>query len=610
MDELYPYYEQELEFIRQMAGEFALRYPKVAGRLQLERDRCEDPHVERLLEGFALLAGRIQHKIDDEFPEVTESLLDLLYPHFLRPVPSMGIVQFAANEGQSRPELASVPSGTILHSRPAGGAVCTFRTCYPVEILPVRTADVSLSPPAALGLSNDNSISAAIRVRLETLPGASFSKLPLSRLVFHLSGHGSVTGLLYELLFANLSKVIVRRGDGSASSITLPASRVVPRGLSIEEAVLPYSDRSFQGYRLLQEYFCFPEKFLFVEVQGLESLSQLALSDSCELLLCIGPVERAERLSRLEQSLGPATFQLGCTPVVNLFEQVAEPIRLTHTKFEYRIVPDQHRQATTEVHSVNLVSSTANYGEAPEVYEPLYSIRHTNAHRRNGRFWFARRRPSWRKGDRGTDVYLTLVDLDLKPDLPPVEMLTVRLTCTNRDLPEHLQWSGEWGELTAENQALIRIRFVRKPTPAIRPSLTRGLHWHLISHLSLNHLSIVSTGKSALQEILRLYDFADGDKSLTNQKEINGITNLASRQCVSRVISDTGVAFCRGLEVELEFDEEQYAGSGVLLFASVLERFLGLYSTINSFSRLTVRTRQRKGVLKQWAALAGEQRVL
>jgi len=157
---------------------------------------------------------------------------------------------------------------------------------------------------------------------------------------------------------------------------------------------------------------------------------------------------------------------------------------------------------------------------------------------------------------------------------------------------------------------LMRIRFVRKPTPAVRPSLTRGLHWQLISHMSLNHLSIVSTGKSALQEILRLYDFADGDKSLTNQKEINGITNLASRQCVSRVISDTGVAFCRGLEVELEFDEEQYAGSGVLLFASVLERFLGLYSTINSFSRLTVRTRQRKGVLKQWAALAGEQRVL
>lgn len=608
METLLPYYERELEFLRQMGAEFAAQYPKVAGRLQLERDRCDDPHVERLLEGFALLAGRVQHKIDDEFPEVTESLLDLLYPHFLRPIPSMAIAQFDLAEGQSKPDKVAVPAGTVLHSRPVEGSVCTFRTAYDVQVWPIRVSDVSVISASAAGLVSDASLVTVIRMRLQCRPGLTFAALGLSRLQFYLGGDAS--DLLYELLLTALNRVVVRSGDAPSSAIHLTPSAVSPLGFSASEAVLPFSDRSFEGYRLLQEYFAFPEKFRFVEIRGLDGL--LVKGDpgsSIELLFCVREFERQDRRRRLEQTIGQESFQLGCTPAVNLFDRYAEPIRLNQSRFEYRVVPDQYAQATTEVFSINELSATSAQGEKVVRYAPLYSTRHAEASA-DDRFWFARRRPATRKGDRGTEVYLTLVDLNLDLSLPPAEILTAAVTCTNRDFPASLPWRTEWGEVSAEGQALVRTRFVRKPTWTVRPPLGKGLHWRLISHLSLNHLSIVAGGAESLREILRLYEFVEGGDGTAIRKQIAGITEVRSKPAVSRVAFSSGVAFCRGMDVEVLFDEEQFSGSGVFLFASVLERFFGLYSALNSFSRLTARTSLRREVLKQWPPLAGEQRIL
>jgi type VI secretion system protein ImpG len=609
MEELYPYYERELEFIRQMGAEFAQRYPKIAGRLQLEKDRCGDPHVERLIEAFALLAGRIQHKIDDEFPEVTESLLDLLYPHYLRPVPSMAIAQFEPDPSQSKPEIARIPAGTILHSRPAGGHVCTFRTAYPVELLPIRVSSASSVTLGHVGGGLPAETAFVIRLEIVTAGGIAFSKLPLSSLRFYLSGTPAVANALYELLLLDLIEVVIRDRRQPGASISLPSSVLRPVGLSSEEGLLPYSDRSFLGYRLLQEYFHFPEKFLFVDLSSLGAMAQGGYGSQVEILFCLRPPERPQQFARVEHGLTRDTFQLGCTPIVNLFRRPAETIRLTHSTYEYQVVPDQHRQRSTEIYSVDSVSSTATYLEESKSYYPFYSFQHEYQQTDRRHFWIAQRRPSNAAGDNGTEMYLSLVDLDFQPSLPPVEMLTVNVTCTNRDLPANLQWSGDWGELSPEGQGLSRVRLLRKPTPAVRPPLGRGLQWRLISHLSLNHLSIVEQGLEAFREILRLYDFSSAEDDTTGHRQINGIVGLSSRPAVSRVISDTGVTFCRGTEITVEFDEEQYAGAGFYLMASVLERFFGLYAAVNSFSRLVVRTRQRKGVLKQWTAIAGEQRV-
>jgi type VI secretion system protein ImpG len=602
-EELLPYCERELNFIRQMAAEFAEKYPKVAGRLLLQPNTCEDPHVERLIEAFALLAGRIHHKLDDEFPEITEALLDVLYPHYLRPIPSQAIVQFQLNPSQSSPESALVPAGTAVHSRPQNGNVCSFRTCYPVTLWPLRISKASVSPVnrfATPGMPVE--AAAVIRIEMECLGGLRLAQLPIDSIRFCLSGESTSVHTLYEFLFLNALSVSIRAlpfREGSAVAL-LPATSLAQVGFTSAEGILPYSDRSFLGYRLLQEYFTFPEKFFFVDLTGLEHMSRSEFGSSFEISIFLKQPDQPHRLIALEQSVGSDTFQLGCTPVVNLFERIAEPIRLSHTKTEYHIVPDQHRQLHTEVYSVDRVAS-ANYLDEVQIYQPFYSLRH-GAEEAQRHFWHTHRRPSSRKNDEGTEVYLSLVDLESNPAVPPVEMLTLRVTCTNRDQGARLKTSGEFGELDLEGVALARARFLRKPTPAVRPPTRHGLQWRLISHLSLNHLSIVQGGRTALQEILRLYDFSNDP---VIRSEIAGIVNVTSRSCVSRVLSETGVTFCRGTDVTLEFDEDQYVGTGVFLLACVLQRFLGMYSAVNSFSRVTART--RKGVLKQWPPLAGEQ---
>jgi len=605
-EELLPYYERELKFIRQMGAEFAEKYPAAAGRLQLHPDTCEDPHVERLIEAFALLAGRIHHKLDDEFPEIIEALLDVLYPHYLRPVPSQAIGQFQLDPSQSVPESADVPAGTAVNTKPENGNVCYFRTCYPVTLWPLRVTSASVAPVshfATPGLPLE--AAAAIRIRMECLGGLRFEQLPIGSLRFYLNGESAAVHTLYEFLFLNALTISIRALPARQGSPVafLPASSLEQVGFTSAEGILPYSDRSFLGYRLLQEYFSFPEKFFFVDLKGLDRMPRSGFGPAFEISIFLKQPDQPHRLVALEQSVDPNTFQLGCTPVVNLFERSAEPISLTQKKAEYRIVADQHRQMQTEVYSVDRVTSR-NFGtDEPQVYQPFYSFRH-GAEEGQRHFWYTHRRPSFRKNDDGTEVYLSLVDLDFNPAAPPVESLTLHVTCTNRDQVARLQTSGELGEPELA-KAQVRARFLRKPTPAVRPPTRRGLQWRLISHLSLNYLSIVENGRPALQEILRLYDFSD-DPGIRSQ--IAGIADVTSRSCVSRVFSETGVTFCRGTDVTLQFDEDQYAGAGVFLLACVLQRFLGMYSAVNSFSRVTART--KRGVLKQWPPLAGEQILL
>jgi type VI secretion system protein ImpG len=492
-----------------------------------------------------------------------------------------------------------------VHSRPEGGQFCSFRTCYPVTLWPIRVTGASVSAANRVGGAGRADFAAVVRIQLECTGGVRFGQLPVDRLRFYLNGESALVHTLYEALFVDAQRVGVRAltGGDSAPQALLPAACLKQVGFGAQEGSLPYSDRSFLGYRLLQEYFSFPEKFLFADITGLDGLAKSDFGSAFELLVWLRELEPA-RLLALEQGVGRDTFQLGCTPIVNLFERIAEPIRVTHTRTEYRVIADQHRQTGTEVFSVDSVASAAPFLETIRYYEPFYALGRARGDQSGGRFWRAHRRPSLRPGDSGTDVYLTLIDLDSE-NSSPNETVTVHVTCTNRDQAARIKFTGEYGELQPEGMALLRARLLRRLTPTARPRLRRGLEWRLISHLSLNYLSIVEGGTQALQEILGLYNFSD-DPSLRNQ--IDGIADVNSRSSVARVASETGVTFCRGTDVAITFDEDQYVGSGVFLLGSVLDRFLALYSAVNSFSRLTVRT--KKGVLKQWPPLAGEQPLL
>ena len=604
-NELRDYYESELTFLRQVGAEFADKYPKIASRLLLESDRCEDPHVERMLEAFALLAARVHLRIDDDFPQITEALLNILYPHYLRPVPSMTVAQFHSDpESGKLTSALKIPKGTVLYSRPVEGVPCKFRTSYDTTLWPFKVSQAQWMTPDRVRPALRASEAAVLRVELECFPDVSFEKLELEALSFYLNGESSVVHALYELLCRNCVRILLRDPSKPKSPIReISVRNLQPMGFGENEDVLPYPRRSFTGYRLLQEYFAFPEKFFFMNLKGLSLLQHAGFTSKAELLFLISPFEQDGRHQRLEVAVNERTLRLGCAPVINLFSQVAEPILIDQTRYQYPIVPDARRRQTMEIYSVDDVVSTDAETHDTVTYHPLYSERHA-VQGTSPAYWYIARSISNRKGDEGTDVFLSLVDLSARPMQLDYDTVTVRCTCTNRDLVARLPFGSEAGDFEMTGGAAIkRIVALHKPTRTLRPPLDGKTLWSLISHLSLNYLSIVDEGKEALQKILDLYDFSD---SADIKKQISGIVAVSSRRHFTRVASEYGVGFARGTRVEIEFDEEQFSGSGAYLFASVLEKFFGLYTSMNSFTQLVARSRQRREALEEWAPRAGQ----
>jgi type VI secretion system protein ImpG len=619
-EDLLHYYDRELLFIRKMAQEFARQYPVPAGRLLLEPNQSRDPHVERLIEAFALLSGRIHHKLDDEFPELTDALLSVLYPHYLAPIPSMAVIQFELDSGRAQlPDGFLIDRYSRLHTRPIKGLPCKFRTCYPVKLWPITVAEARLlSPPFPRRLQPPQSTAAVLTLRLECQSGMSFAGLSLDRLRFYLSGDNQVIPLLYELLFNNTLQVVFQPLDAKeqlAPLVFAPNSCLFPVGFERDEGLLPYPNQSFLGYRLLTEFFTFPNKFWFVDLGGFEKARRAGFGKSLEVVFYLNRTS-----ANLEKAVEATTFRLGCTPVINLFEQTAEPISLTHARHEYRVVPDVTQNQGMEVYSIDSVTSTDPVTSTVQEYQAFYSFRHGQSRETQRAFWYASRRASFQEKDEkdnATEVYLHLVDLGFNPALPDESVLVVRTTCTNRNLPKDLQGEGEKPYFELEAAApLSGIPCLRTPTLPLRPRLRRGAYWSLLSHLNLNHLSLsdAEEGRAALQEILRLYDFSDAESgpqlAAVTHHIIEGIAAVSSRRVVGRIGGATASGFCRGLEVAIEFDEQKYVGIGVYLFACVLERFLGLYTSINSFTQLVARIGQGEGYLKKWPPRAAEHQLL
>ncbi|HEY3937611.1 MAG TPA: type VI secretion system baseplate subunit TssF [Bryobacteraceae bacterium] len=610
-DELLDYYEGELSFLRQMGAEFAGKYPKVASRLLLGPNDSEDPHVERLMQAFAFLAARVHLKIDDDFPEITESLLDVLYPHYLRPIPSMSVVEFAVDPSQGKLTASlEIPRHALLYSRPVDGVPCKFRTCYDTVVSPVRVSQAKWRAPELLkpALKAPDAVAAA-SVELTCFPDVQFKTLGLKSLRFYLNGEGNLIHTLYELLLNNCLRVVLRNPDDPKQRLVeLPASSIRPLGFGPDEAILPFPRRSFTGYRIMQEYFAFPEKFFFIEVANLEALASDLFTNKAEIVFLISPFERQDRQQSLELSVKEETFRLACTPIINLFPQSAEPVLLEQTRFEHPVIPDARRRNALEIFSIDEVLTSSPDRRDVVHYQPFYSSHH-GREAKNQTFWHASRRQSTRQDDAGTEMSISLVDMTGHAAKTGAETLTVRCTCSNRDLPSRLPFGNEaLGDFELESGSPVkRIVSLRKPTETLRPPLRKSLHWRLISHLSLNYLSLVEEGRGALQDILRLYNFSD---STSLERQISGISSLSSRRHFARVVSEHGISFARGVRVDMEFDEEMFVGSGVFLFASILEHFLGLYTSLNSFSQLVVRTRQRKEVLREWRPRAGQKILL
>ena len=607
LEDLLPYYENELTYLRRLSKEFASKYPKIASRLQMEGEVCEDPHVERIIESFAFLTSRIHKKLDDEFPQITEAMLSVLYPHFLRPVPSMSIAQLQLAPGAEISTKQELPRHSELLSRPVQGLPVRYRTGYPVEVWPIKIADARLEAAerSAFAVTHDETV-ATLRIRIEATGQTDLSKLPISRLRLYLDGESPLVHALHEVLLNSVAGITLRAPDDATQvpPLRLPASALQPVGFGDDDALLDYDPRSFLGYRLIQEFFVLPEKFLFIDLDGLDfSRFQRAAEVTIEL----GAFSRPDRLQRLEQTVSADSFKLFCTPIVNLFKQQGEPIRVSQERHEYQIVPDVRRPLGLEVYSVDWVRKFSRNPTGNDVVEfhPAYSVKHGLHDDGNGHYWYLQRRHSLLPNDDGTDVMISLVDRDMNPRAPVVDTLSLSLTCTNRDLPSALPSGGEESNLQLEQGGVIAsARLLKKPSGTWRAPMRMANQWRLISHLSLNHLSIIDGGREALLEILSLYNFAD---SVTVRKQIAGITNVSGGPSTTRIGQAPRQAFVRGTEIELEFDENQYVGSGVYLMSCMLDHFFGLYCTANSYTRLSVRTQQREGWMVRFPPRSGAQ---
>ncbi len=592
-DESLRYYWQELSYLRSAGQAFARRYPKIAARLELEPNACPDPHVERLLESFAFLTGRIQKGLDEDFPEIAAELMAILYPHLACPVPSMSIARFDVDP--DRGKLTSghrIPAHTALFAPGSQGNICRFRTSYDVDLWPVlvKGADLVL-PETYRFLERDSDVAQVLRIRLEA-PSLPFHTLDLRHLRFYLQADSVVAAMLYEIVFSQVQRVVLL-GEGNAP-IFLANSVITPVGFGDREDVLPYSVHAQPAYRLLQEYFAFPEKYHFFDLHGLE---RLRADKKLDILLLL------DRTPKGSLRLGAETFALGCTPIVNLFPRTSEPIRWDQRRLDYLLIPDNRRHRITEIHSIRKVSSAAHPDEPARVYHPFYSFTHEMLEQGHKTFWHAKRIATPHADGVGSDLSLSFLDLDWQPSKPADEVLYAHTLCTNRDLAEQVP-----ADALLHCDAGVpagRIVCIKRPTRQ-GPVPARGQNlWRLVSHLSLNYLSGEKEGNDAgaLREILRLYDFSG---SVAVEQQINGVRSISTRPVVTRIGRDAWRGFVQGREISLVFDESTFsADTSPFLFASVLDRFFALYAATNSFSQTVLYSEAREGAWYRWPARAG-----
>ena len=615
IDDLLPFYERELSVLRQRSAQFAEQNPKIAGRLSLGRDDSQDPHVERLLQGVAFLNAHLTKRLDDDFPELAEALLDLLYPHYLRPVPSMTVVEMAIDPKQAALIAGHrLPRGSLLDSERIDGEVCTYRTCFDLALWPMKITSAKFSgPPFRLPMLPPASTQSVLDIQIEPLSKAvPIGKMKFGSLRFHLHvGAGQPIYQLYELLLTRCVGIVVSSGPEDPSPVVLPRERLVAAGFDAADASIPADPRAFPGYRLLSELFAMPQKFLFVDLQGLTPDVVGRLSERMCISILLSAASR-----ELERTVSPAAIRLGCSPVVNLFPQRLDPLRITGTRSEYCLVPDVRRPRSLEIYAIDSVRGTTPGGRPFSVL-PFYApatFESGNTAPAAGpptpMRWSAMRRthlePRPDGGmDGASDVWMAITDDEGGPPRLLDVTIHCEATCTNRNLPSRLPFAVGRPRFTlTDGQGPVgTITCLSRPTRPLRRQPGRGNAWRLISHLSLNHLSLVdgSEGRAsvALRDMLNLYLNADLEDFSQKQRWIQGLSDIRSRRIAGRVPGRFG-GVAQGLEVTLVLDESQFIDNTGYLFSSVLERFFGSWVTINAFTRMIATSRQQESRKEQW----------
>ena len=618
---LLDYYNSELRYLRESGVEFANAYPRIAARLGMDSLEVADPYVERLIESFAFLAARVQLKLDARHPQFTEHLLGVVYPGFLNPVPACGIAEFLPDlKDGSLQAGVTIPRGATLRTPLGKGerTASVFTTAHAVTLWPLAVAEAKyLSGSGSLtgaGIAVAGQVRAAIRLRLRAAPGTKINQLPIERLRLFIKATPDLAARLYEQIAANALGYYVRSPDGGVKAA--PADAVHAVGFEEDEALLPTPRRGFEGYRLLQEYFAFPDRFLFFDIEQLRAGFAHCKGEEAEIYLTLDRVQPG-----LENALDHTQFRLNCVPIVNLFRHAPDRVHVDTAATEHHLVPDRNRPMDFEVYEVERVTGVNAAGQVLEEIHPIYLSSHQAGMELSRPFYSLQRRPrllstrQQQSGTRtnyvGTEVFLSLADARGRPVDAEIAQLDVHALCTNRDLPIRVAFGKGRTDFQLEGTApLDGIRCIAGPsTPRASPAFGDAA-WNIISHLSLNYLSLMeadpSQGARVLRELLALY--AD-PKDPAAVRQIEGVVQVGYAPVVRRIPMPGPMSFARGLEITVVLDDAAFEGAGVLTLASVLERFFARYVSLNSFAQTRVRSAAR-GDLKRWPVRTGARQLL
>lgn len=617
------YYNRELQFVREMGAEFAQAYPRIAARLGIDGLECVDPYVERLLESFAFLTARVQLKLDARHPDFTGHLLEMVYPQFLAPVPSCAVVEFAPDmkEGALQSGLL-VPRGSSLRTPLAKGdrTSCEFRTAHDVTLWPFTVAEAKyLSGSGALsaqGIQTDGRVRAAIRLRLKAAPGANISAMPLDALTFFLNATAGITHRLYEQIMVDCLGYYARATRPGAKVLFRGAGSVRQTGFDDEEALLPVRGRSFQGYRLLQEYFAFPDRFLFFTVADLGEIAHGCEGDELEIYLAMTRAAPA-----LENAIDASHFRLFCTPAVNLFARPADRIHLNAFDTEHHLVADRNRPMDFEIYSVEKLQAVGQGGETLAEVRPFYAADHLTDPRAPATYYTIQRRPRLlsarqqqegaRAGYTGTECFISLVDSAQRHLSGEIRQLDAHLLCTNRDLPIQLTVGQGRTDFLIEGGAPVEsVRCIAGPSfPRSSPAFGDAA-WKLISHLSLNYLSLIEqdagAGAQLLRDMLMLYADAHDSAAV---RQVEGVRTISYKPVVRRLPVTGPMSYGRGLEISVTFEDAAFEGAGIVSLGAVLERFFSRYVSLNSFTQTRMWSTTR-GEVKAWPVRIGRRQVI
>lgn len=590
---LISYYQNELAYLKTQGKAFARHFPKVARRLGMSEGTSEDPHIERIIESFALVTAQIQQRLDEDMPEVTDALLTVLAPQFLRPFPSVCVVQMQPDIKVSALTASNrIDAGTALFSRPVNGQVCRFRTTYPVTLQPVSLHNVSLHLDA-------DDMSWSLKIQLSVWPGAT---LAADSLRLHLSGASRIVNILYTLLCSEVESLTVFQ---QGQSHTLSPQTIRAAGFGENEGLLAGDSRVSPTHSLLQDYFYFPQKFHFIDMPlpaGMVAGSQSELSLVVKFNRCM----IARQLEKIAGAVNENLFLLNCTPAVNLFAHRAEPISPDHETAEYPVIPDIRHQDAMEVWSVDGVSAMRKLGNETQsrpVY-PLFGLDHSASDGETGLFWQCMRRETMQNDGVATSLFIAFSDRGESPLAPGCDIVSMNLTCTNREIPAAMRNGAPEGDFESELPiAGMKIIALTRPTLPVRPPAKQATRWRLISQLSLNHMLISGPeGARVLRESLALYNFVD-NPGIT--RLINLILHVESGPVVTRLAPLDPRSMARGMEIRITFASEAAEEVEYFLLCRFIDFFLALYAPVNSFTRVITCIDSPGETPRTWPVRAG-----